>query len=78
MTHYVLSAITTAHPRVSHRIWIDDISQGTKGSRSAVRQQLAACIIQTCQELRAKKPNVSPKTVVMCSHSQDAKWIAAR
>eukprot|EP00959_Pyramimonas_sp_CCMP1952_P262806 5495287-Pyramimonas_sp.AAC.1 len=64
MTHYVLSAITTAHPRVSHRIWIGDISQGTRGSRSAVRRQLAARIIQTCQELRAKKLNVSPKSVV--------------
>eukprot|EP00959_Pyramimonas_sp_CCMP1952_P302240 6323847-Pyramimonas_sp.AAC.1 len=60
MTHYVLSAITVAHPRVNHRIWIDDLSQGTCGSRSAVRRQLASCITETCQELQAKQPTVSP------------------
>eukprot|EP00959_Pyramimonas_sp_CCMP1952_P384105 8050078-Pyramimonas_sp.AAC.1 len=78
MTHYVLSAIAVAHPRVSHRIWIDGLSQGTSGSRSAVRRQLASCTIETCQELQAKQLAVSPKSVVIWPHFQDAKWIAAR
>eukprot|EP00959_Pyramimonas_sp_CCMP1952_P327548 6857122-Pyramimonas_sp.AAC.1 len=62
MTHYVLEVITVAHPRMGHRIWIDDLSQSARGSRAAVRRELAACVINTCEELRAKQLKVASKS----------------
>eukprot|EP00959_Pyramimonas_sp_CCMP1952_P133632 2794296-Pyramimonas_sp.AAC.1 len=33
LTYYVMDKVCTAHVRCSHRVWIDDMSQSTKGSQ---------------------------------------------
>eukprot|EP00959_Pyramimonas_sp_CCMP1952_P073667 1539736-Pyramimonas_sp.AAC.1 len=72
MTHFVLRGVVTAHPQVSHRIWIDDLSQQVRGSRAAVRTQLRDCILDTCSALACNQLKVSPKSVVVCTHLADA------
>eukprot|EP00959_Pyramimonas_sp_CCMP1952_P277600 5803130-Pyramimonas_sp.AAC.1 len=63
---------------MGHRIWIDDLSQSVRGSRAVVRKELAACVINTCEELKAKQLKVANKSVIICSSFQDAQWVAKR
>ena len=78
MTHYVLATITVERPRMGHRSWIDDLSQSARGSRPAIRRQLAACVIDTCIELQAKQQKVAPKSVILYSSFQDTMWVARK
>eukprot|EP00959_Pyramimonas_sp_CCMP1952_P232940 4868334-Pyramimonas_sp.AAC.1 len=78
MTHYVLEVIAVAHPRMGQRIWINDLSQSPRGSRAAVRRDSAACVIDTCEGLRAKQLKVASKLVIIRSSFQDAQWVARR
>eukprot|EP00959_Pyramimonas_sp_CCMP1952_P378889 7936692-Pyramimonas_sp.AAC.1 len=63
---------------MGHRIWIGDLPQSVRGSRAAARRELAACVINTCEELRAKQLKVAPKSTIICSPFQDAQWVARR
>eukprot|EP00959_Pyramimonas_sp_CCMP1952_P298449 6242613-Pyramimonas_sp.AAC.1 len=68
MTHYALATITVAHPRLGQPIWIEGLPQSARGSRAAVRKNW----------LRAKQSRVAPKSLIVRSSLQDAKWAAKR
>eukprot|EP00959_Pyramimonas_sp_CCMP1952_P306422 6412919-Pyramimonas_sp.AAC.1 len=63
---------------MSTRIWIDDLSQRDVGPKSSIRKQLFKGILATCLGLQSVQLRVSPKSVIICSHIPDAKFIASR
>eukprot|EP00959_Pyramimonas_sp_CCMP1952_P222855 4659039-Pyramimonas_sp.AAC.1 len=71
MTHYALATTTVANPRLGQRAKIGDLSQPARGLRAAVRKDLAACVVDACEQLSAK-----PKSVIVILSLQDAKWVA--
>eukprot|EP00959_Pyramimonas_sp_CCMP1952_P028731 602721-Pyramimonas_sp.AAC.1 len=73
-----MSKITTAHVNMSHRLWVDDLSQVARGSRISMRKQVIRCLIDTCQIMEAAGLKISPKSVVICSHIEDARIITRR
>eukprot|EP00959_Pyramimonas_sp_CCMP1952_P239295 5000757-Pyramimonas_sp.AAC.1 len=63
---------------MSTRIWVDDLSQRSVGSRASIRKQLFAGLLDTCLGLHSVQLRASPKSVMICSHIPDAKFIASR
>eukprot|EP00959_Pyramimonas_sp_CCMP1952_P391307 8200374-Pyramimonas_sp.AAC.1 len=61
---------------MGHRLWIDDVSQTTAGSRQAVRKSLVKCIVHTGKGLARRKLRVSPKSGMLCSKFEDAAAVA--
>eukprot|EP00959_Pyramimonas_sp_CCMP1952_P387603 8123157-Pyramimonas_sp.AAC.1 len=72
LTHFVMHKVTQASPHMGHRLWVDDISQKVVGSRQEVVHSLIICIVNTCRELADQKLKGSPKSVVLCTHKEDA------
>eukprot|EP00959_Pyramimonas_sp_CCMP1952_P029599 621422-Pyramimonas_sp.AAC.1 len=48
MVYFSAHQITTAHPLVSTRIWLDDLSQRRAGSRASIRIQLYQGLLDKC------------------------------
>eukprot|EP00959_Pyramimonas_sp_CCMP1952_P428693 8978850-Pyramimonas_sp.AAC.1 len=69
---FTMYKITTAHVNMSHRLWVDDLSQSCKGSRIGMRQQQISCLLTTCRTFVEAGLRISPKSVVVCSNVQDA------
>eukprot|EP00959_Pyramimonas_sp_CCMP1952_P443915 9293556-Pyramimonas_sp.AAC.1 len=63
---------------MSHRIWVDDLSQTVHGSRAAVRAKMVSCLADTCAELEQHGLAASPKSVVLCTHLDDARAVVRR
>eukprot|EP00959_Pyramimonas_sp_CCMP1952_P126389 2643553-Pyramimonas_sp.AAC.1 len=63
---------------MSHRLWVDDLSQVARGSRISMRKQMIRCLIDTCQSMEAAGLKISPKSAVICSHIEDARIITRR
>eukprot|EP00959_Pyramimonas_sp_CCMP1952_P431118 9029148-Pyramimonas_sp.AAC.1 len=61
-----------ANIRCSHRLWIDDLSQVTRGSRRQVRVNLVKCITDTAEGFHGQGLKIASKSVVVCSHYSDA------
>eukprot|EP00959_Pyramimonas_sp_CCMP1952_P088232 1845934-Pyramimonas_sp.AAC.1 len=60
---------------MGHRMWIDDISQRTTGSRRAVRRNLTKAVFKTGQELDKVGLKIAEKSVVMCTNVNDAQAV---
>ena len=76
MTLYIMARICTANVRCSHRLWIDNLSQSTKGSRPEVIKNLTRCLVGTAKGLHQQKLKIASKSVITCSNYGDAKKIA--
>eukprot|EP00959_Pyramimonas_sp_CCMP1952_P022803 479301-Pyramimonas_sp.AAC.1 len=60
---------------MSHRLWVDDLSQVARGSRISMREQMAMCAPDACQSMEAAGLKISPESVASCSHIEDARII---
>eukprot|EP00959_Pyramimonas_sp_CCMP1952_P152136 3183249-Pyramimonas_sp.AAC.1 len=78
MAHYVMAKISCSHQGVSHRLWIDDLSQSLAGSRQKIASSLSACLADAADELKKMKLQIAAKSCVVCSHHGDAKEIVRR
>eukprot|EP00959_Pyramimonas_sp_CCMP1952_P223511 4673123-Pyramimonas_sp.AAC.1 len=78
MTHYIVVVVTTSHPRMGQRLWIDDASQAVKGSRRAVREEMTRCIITTCKEMKKWSLAIADKPVVTCTSYKDAHMLRGK
>eukprot|EP00959_Pyramimonas_sp_CCMP1952_P379306 7945440-Pyramimonas_sp.AAC.1 len=69
---------TTAHVRMSQRLWLDDLSQSVTSSRQSMRRQLVSCLVGKCRSMQEAGLEVSPKSVVVRTKFQDACEIVRR
>eukprot|EP00959_Pyramimonas_sp_CCMP1952_P311639 6521958-Pyramimonas_sp.AAC.1 len=70
-----MDKVCTAHVRCSHRVWIDDMSQSTKGTQQQVKRDLVSCVIDTARGLQQQGLKLAGKSVIVCSKFSDAKEI---
>ena len=77
-TYYIMAKITTVHVGMSHRLWIDDLSQTYRASRRTMVAKMVHCLADTCQAIQEAGLKVSPKSVVLCTRLCDAKLVARK
>jgi hypothetical protein len=75
ITFFIMQRITSTHIGVSHRLWIDDLSQVDRGSRRAVVYHLSACLITTFEQMEEHGLTIATKSVAVCSKLADARAI---
>eukprot|EP00959_Pyramimonas_sp_CCMP1952_P396787 8313444-Pyramimonas_sp.AAC.1 len=61
---------------MSHRLWIDDLSQSYRASRRIMIWKLVQCLLDTCEAIQTTGLQISPKSVILCIRLCDAKVIA--
>eukprot|EP00959_Pyramimonas_sp_CCMP1952_P101594 2125629-Pyramimonas_sp.AAC.1 len=75
MSYWVLHRLCTVHPSLSERLWIDDLSMRSVGSRRQVRLTMVKGICSAAKYMKSQDLTISPKSTVTCSHSVDTKAV---
>eukprot|EP00959_Pyramimonas_sp_CCMP1952_P405568 8500120-Pyramimonas_sp.AAC.1 len=75
LVYFILQGLTTSHPYMSMRIWVDDLTVYTTGTRAHVRSRLYRGILDTCQTLQEHGLPVATKSVILTSRPSDAKFV---
>eukprot|EP00959_Pyramimonas_sp_CCMP1952_P020794 438564-Pyramimonas_sp.AAC.1 len=70
-----MERLTVAHPALSERLWIDDLSQTAEGSSQFVRESFIEGVPAVHDMLEDEGLQLAPKSASMCSSMQDAKAI---
>eukprot|EP00959_Pyramimonas_sp_CCMP1952_P148374 3104331-Pyramimonas_sp.AAC.1 len=70
-----MERLTVAHPALSERLWIDDLSQTAVGSSQFVRDQLVEGVTAVNDMLEDEGLKLASKSAITCSSMQDAKAI---
>eukprot|EP00959_Pyramimonas_sp_CCMP1952_P473043 9501044-Pyramimonas_sp.AAC.1 len=52
LTAFACKKLSVAHPTMSERIWVDDLSERVVGSRQHVRSELAKAVLSTVREFQ--------------------------
>eukprot|EP00959_Pyramimonas_sp_CCMP1952_P170206 3555835-Pyramimonas_sp.AAC.1 len=70
-----MERLTVAHPALSERLCIDDLSQTAVGSSQFVRESLIEGVTAVHDMIEDEGLQLAPKSAITCSSMQDAKAI---
>lgn len=77
LLHALLHRVTSAHPAVCSRTWVDDLAQRVEGHRISNITRIQEAMRETCEGLTDLGLVVSPKSQVTATDFTDAKTVSA-
>eukprot|EP00959_Pyramimonas_sp_CCMP1952_P275504 5758720-Pyramimonas_sp.AAC.1 len=69
---------TSTHLGLSHRLWVDDLSQVVRASCRAVVRMLSACLITALEQMQQHGLAIATKSVVACAKLADARAVVRK